>query len=93
MLTTTLSGTHRVVLPGVLDADAAAELRDDYRQVLACGGRRLEVDLSPVQTATEEGVAAVAWCLVAGRHLPDGVGVTVATAAGRAALLGSMAQL
>ena len=54
------------------------------------GPERLELDLCAVSTYTRDGAVAVSDCLVLCRRLDDGVGITVATDAGRQALLDSM---
>jgi hypothetical protein len=80
----------RVVVTGALDAAAAAEIGAAFRAVVHDWPRRVDLDLRRVTTFTRPGAAAVADCLSVGRRLPDGVGVRVATAAGRSALLSSM---
>lgn len=82
----------RICVVGNLDAKAAAclirvcdSLMDDCR--------RLELDLSNVTSSTTTGISALARCVVLGRRLPDGVGVTVANDVGRRALLASMADI
>jgi ABC-type transporter Mla MlaB component len=82
-----------VRVSGALDSSAAVELSETRARVLRESPRRLDLDLSAVTTCTSEGIAAVTECLLVGRGLDDGVGVTVATDAGRRALLESMATV
>lgn len=91
--TRTADGRVRISVSGVLDARAAASLAAACSRVLAASPRRLELDLDGVTECTDDGVEAVSACLVLARHLDEGVAVTVATDAGRRALLGSLATV
>lgn len=82
----------RVVVAGELDADAADALERSCDALLG-HRRRLELDLSCLTASTPAGVAALSRCLLLGRRLPDGVGITVANDVGRRALLASMAEI
>jgi hypothetical protein len=83
----------RAVVVGPLDTVTAAHLMQACEETQRTACSRLDVDLSDVTECTDDGVAAIAYCLAAGRHLTDGVGVTVASEAGRRALLDSMASV
>jgi hypothetical protein len=79
-----------VRVAGRLDAAAADALSDICEGVLDASCRRLELDLSDITGSTPEGVNGLARCLLLGRRLPDGLGVTVANDFGRRALLDSL---
>jgi hypothetical protein len=81
----------RVRIDGLLDTAAALALGSVCREVMRDWPSRVELDLSAVTTCTDDGTAAVSDCLLLCRRLDDGVCITVATAAGRRALLDSMA--
>ena len=81
----------RITIRGSLDDKAASSLGDICRQIVRDWPRRLELDLRAVSVCTGDGVTAVSECLMLCRRLDDGVGITVATEAGRRALLDSMA--
>jgi ABC-type transporter Mla MlaB component len=81
----------RVSIDGLLDTAAAHALGDVSREVMRDWPKRVELDLSAVTTCTTAGVAAVSDCLQLCRRLEDGVCITVASDAGRRALLDSMA--
>jgi hypothetical protein len=81
----------RVTVDGSLDGVAASNLGAVCRQVLRDWPRRLELDLCGVSMYTGDGAKAVSDCLMLCRRLDEGVGITVATDAGRQALLDSMA--
>lgn len=81
----------RVSVNGLLDTVAAADLGGVCREVMRDWPTRVELDLSAVTTYTAAGAAAVSDCLLLCRRLDDGVCITVASDAGRRALLDSMA--
>jgi len=81
----------RVTVRGCLDREAASNLGAVCRQVLRDWPQRLELDLCGVSLYTTDGARAVSDCLMLCRRLEQGVGITVATDAGRQALLDSMA--
>lgn len=81
----------RVRVDGLLDTAAAADLGEVCREVMRDWPGRVELDLSAVTTYTPAGAVAVSDCLLLCRRLERGVGITVATEAGRQALLDSMA--
>lgn len=81
----------RVSIDGLLDTAAAAALGSVCREVVRDWPSRVELDLSAVTTYTTDATAAVSECLMLCRRLDDGVCITVATDAGRRALLDSMA--
>ena len=81
----------RVTVEGTLDSEAATNLGVICRQVLRDWPRRLKLDLCGVSIYTRDGARAVSDCLMLCRRLDDGVGIAVATDAGRQALLDSMA--
>lgn len=83
----------RVVVVGELDDGAADALVTILRRVAEDAPARLELDLRRVTGFTPAGASAVSEALALGRMLEDGVGVTVATDAGRRALLRSMAYV
>jgi hypothetical protein len=83
----------RVVVDGSLDATAASEIATAWQAVVDDRPRRVDLDLRGVTTFTAPGAAAITDCLSVGRRLDDGVGVRVATDAGRSVLLQSMARL
>lgn len=83
----------RVRVEGLLDNVAAGHLGDICREVLRDWPTRVELDLSAVTTYTSDGAAAVSDCLMLCRRLDGGVGIKVATDAGRRALLDSMATV
>jgi hypothetical protein len=92
MSVTYQSGDHaRVTVEGRLDKEAAVNLADICRKILRDWPRRLDLDLCAVSVYTGDGAKAVSDCLMLCRRLDDGVGITVATDAGRRALLDSMA--
>lgn len=80
----------KVTIDGSLDTQAAADLNSICREVVREWPRRVELDLCAVSAYTIAGTAAVSECLMLCRRLDEGVGITVATDAGRAALLDSM---
>lgn len=86
-------GCRSVVVRGRLDDAAAGELFAACDEVLRGSSRRLQLDLSGVTEYSSAGVAAIAQCLVVGRRLEGGIGVTVASDAGRRALLDSMTSV
>ena len=81
----------RVAVDGLLDVEAARVLDDLCDQLVRDEAKRLELDLTGVTTYTSAGAGAVSHCLMLRRRLEGGVGVIVATDAGRAILLESMA--
>ncbi|HVT22349.1 MAG TPA: hypothetical protein VHE57_13285 [Mycobacteriales bacterium] len=83
----------RVRVEGQLDTVAAGHLSDICREVLRDWPERVELDLSAVTNYTTDGAAAVSDCLMLWRRLNGGVGIKVATQAGRQALLDSMATV
>jgi hypothetical protein len=83
----------RVTVEGRLDTQAAVDLDGIFREIARDWPRRLELDLCAVSVYTGEGARAVSDCLMLCRRLDDGVGITVATDAGRRALLESMARV
>lgn len=86
------SGEHaRLTVDGPLDAEAARTVAALCRRILQEWPRRLDLDLRAVEVYTGDGARAVSDCLLLCRRLEDGVGVTVATDAGRRMLLESMA--
>jgi hypothetical protein len=88
---TYLSGDEaRVVVEGALDASAADAIASAFRSVVHDWPRRVELDLRGVTGFTRTGAVAISDCLSLGRRLDDGVGVQVASDAGRSALLQSM---
>jgi len=92
MSVTYQSGDHAWVrVERQLDAEAARSLAVICRQILHDWPRRLDLDLRAVSVYTLDGARAVSECLLLCRRLDDGVGITVATDAGRRALLDSMA--
>lgn len=92
MSVTYQSGNRAFVkVEGRLDAEAATTLAAICHQILRDWPRRLELDLRAVSVYTRDGARAVSECLLLCRRLDDGVGITVATDAGRQALLDSMA--
>ena len=80
----------RVCVDGQLDVEAAETLAEILTQVLQDSPRRLELDLTGVTAYTRAGAGAVSQCLMMRRSLEDGVGIVVATEAGRRILLDSM---
>ncbi len=80
-------GVVRVLVSGVVDADVADVFATACEQALGGHPDRLELDLSEVNAVGAAGVAVIAWCLSLQPRLAGGVGVSVATAAGRRALL------
>ncbi len=83
-------GTGVLVVAGDLDGDAAVIIGRLCDRARVEGPRRLQVDLRQVTGFTPGGAAAITDCLALRRHLPDGVVITVATDAGRRAMLESM---
>ena len=79
-----------VRVEGLLDTIAAGHLNEICREVVREWPDRVELDLSAVTTYTSDGVAAVSDCRMLCRRLNGGVGIKVATTAGRQALLDSM---
>lgn len=84
-------GRHaRLVVAGDLDATAGRAIQDVVRLVANECPRRVDLDLRGVTGFTRTGAAAISDCLSIGRRLVEGVGIQVATEAGRRALLESM---
>lgn len=81
----------RVAVDGQLDIAAAHELEELCDRVVHDNATRLELDLTGVTIYTRSGAGAISRCLLLRRHLEGGVGVIVATDAGRRILLESMA--
>ncbi|HWC34567.1 MAG TPA: hypothetical protein VG650_07030 [Mycobacteriales bacterium] len=81
----------RVSIDGLLDSAAALALGSVCREVMRDWPSRVELDLSAVTTYIPEASSAVSDCLLLCRRLDNGVCITVATDAGRRALLDSMA--
>jgi ABC-type transporter Mla MlaB component len=86
-------GVTRVVVVGPVGAAVAARLAAICEQALRSAPDRLELDLSQVGPVSPAGVAVIARCLTLGQRLSRGVGVSVATPAGRRALLDATAQV
>jgi hypothetical protein len=86
-------GSTSISIAGRLDEVAASRLRQVPELLRAPAARGLDVRLEDVTGHNAAGVQAVAACLVAGRGLPDGVRVSVATGAGREALLATLAEI
>lgn len=85
-------GTGVLVVSGNLNAEAATVIEGLCDRARAESPRRLQVDLRQVTGFTSGGAAAITDCLALRRDLPDGVVITVATDAGRRAMLESMEQ-
>ena len=81
------AGLVRVVVAGAVDAAVADSFAAACEQAWATRPGRIELDLSGVDSVGAAGVAVIAWCLSLQQRLTGGVGVSVATAAGRRALL------
>ncbi|HWB67856.1 MAG TPA: hypothetical protein VG708_13615 [Mycobacteriales bacterium] len=86
-----LPGRHaRLVVAGDLDSTAGRAIQDAIELVEHDCPRRVELDLRGVTGFTRSGAAAISDWLTIGRRLEEGVGIQVATEAGRRALLESM---
>jgi anti-anti-sigma regulatory factor len=70
-----------------VDSSLADRFAATCERALEAHPDRLELDLSGVAAIGASGVDVIAWCLSVGRHLARGIGVSVATTAGRRALL------
>jgi ABC-type transporter Mla MlaB component len=80
-----------LVVAGCLDEPAAAAMWAMCERLIADEPQRVDLDLSSVTDVRSQGVLTVGRCLRAGRGLAGGVRVVVSSAAGRRALLESMA--
>jgi hypothetical protein len=83
-------GTGVLVVAGDLDGDAAVIIERLCNRARAEGPRRLQLDLRQVTDFTPDGVDAITGCLALRGYLHDGVVITVASDAGRRAMLESM---
>ena len=82
-----------MTIEGALDDAAAADLWSICDRLIGASPAGLQLDLTSVTRVTAKGVQAVCRCLAAGRRLANGIDVVVESAAGRRALLDSMAQV
>ena len=87
-----VTGTRLVAIAGTLDAGSMALVQQEVAAALAAKAERVELDLTGVTRTTPAGADVIAWCVEAARALPGGLGIAVATAAGRAALLASLGR-
>jgi ABC-type transporter Mla MlaB component len=86
-------GSARIVVSGELDADAGHALTSMAARIVAEDHpARIELDLRLVTGYTAAGAAAVSAWLALCRAIDGGVGIRVATDAGRRALLECMTQ-
>jgi hypothetical protein len=88
----TAPGQMRVVIAGALATPGASALQAVMLKALVGKPRRIHLDLTGLTDCSPVGVAALATCLALAGQLEDGVGVSVAGAAGRRALLRSLAD-
>lgn len=86
-------GLVRVVLSGAVDSTVAQVFAVTCRQALGQRPARLELDLSAMEEVGTAGVSAIAWCLSMRNRLAGGMGVSVATPAGRRALLDATVRM
>lgn len=85
-------GVRRLVVTGELDDAWISAIDTAVTDALRAQAERLELDLTGVTQWTPGAAVAITRCLDAAEALRSGVGVTVASAAGRAALLASLAR-
>ena len=91
-LVRTKPGHLDIVIEGELATPAASALQAAMLDALTVKDFRIHLDLTRVTGCSPAGVAALASCLAVARQLEGRVGVSVAGAAGRRALLRSLAQ-
>jgi hypothetical protein len=85
------SGQLHIVITGVLATLGAAALQSAMVEALMAKPDRIHLDLTGLTDYTPVGIAALAACLSLAREVEGEVDVTVAGAAGRRALLRSLA--
>ncbi len=80
-------------MTGPVDAVTGGALASLCGDLFGRAPAGLALDLTAVSGATHDGVVAVSRCLAAGRRLPGGVDIAVATSAGRRLLLATLAEV
>jgi hypothetical protein len=80
-------GTVVLELASLLDADAGAALVAAAEAALATEPQRVDIDLTALQSWTQDGAAALVQCRVVCGDLPDGLHYRTGRGPGRAALL------